>query len=321
MILVDVHATDADKGKSGNIRYELLPYAGQIDTTPYLVINSDSGRVTLLSPISRSVLSSDTLLVWVKVADGGVPQKEAKALLHIQVLKGNIHCPQFHSPDSGSIHFVNMSAQIGTPIVIIDVTDDDSGDNGEVALDFGISTDRAVYDMFDIDSSYDQIISLVSPLTIGRYQIDIVATDGAATPCSKQLSITLQVLPPDIKPPTNSTIPPRPLNKTLATEPMTTSQTGGHEPVATTTPSQPVSSTPQTTPLQRSVDSSSNNFSTSSLVVIVSVFVIVLVICVLVIAILRSKVSNLNAQIKEKPRKRERRWHTHFNDYFHPRRE
>jgi hypothetical protein len=206
--LVEVFATDVDEGKNGDIRYVLEPYGAEIDATSYLVVDSVSGRVSLLSPISRNLLTSDTLLVWVKAVDGGLPPREAKAQLHIRIIDINDHCPEFHSPDSGSIYFVNMSTEVNTTVVVIEVTDDDFGDNGKVTISFADSTEDVVRDTFDIDSTSGRISSLVSPLTVGTFPVVIVATDGATNPCSKQLSITIQVLPPDVEPLTTTTTTP-----------------------------------------------------------------------------------------------------------------
>ncbi|KAI0210153.1 hypothetical protein LSAT2_005157, partial [Lamellibrachia satsuma] len=80
-----------------------------------------------------------------------VPSKEAKAQLHIRVLDMNDHCPVFHSPDSRSVLFVNMSMEVNTTVVVIKVTDDDFGDNGEVALNFAASADNVVHNAIDVD--------------------------------------------------------------------------------------------------------------------------------------------------------------------------
>jgi len=216
--LLDVYATDADEGKNGAIHYELVPYGAEIVATSYLVIDSVSGHVTLLSPISRNLLTTDTLLVWVKAVDGGVPPKEAQAQLHIRVIDINDHCPEFHSPNPGSMHFVNMSSEINTTVVVIEVTDDDFGDNGEFRLSFAVSTASIVRDNFEVDATSGRISSLVSPLIVGSFPVVIVATDGASNPCSKQLSITIQVLPPDVEPPKPTTSPaPTTIEITTAT--------------------------------------------------------------------------------------------------------
>ena len=216
--LLDVYATDADQGKNGAIHYELVPYGAEIVATSYLVIDSVSGRVTLLSPIARNLLTTDTLLVWVKAVDGGVPPKEAQAQLHIRVIDVNDHCPEFHSPDSGSMHFVNMSSEINTTVVVIVVTDDDFGDNGEFTISFAASTASVVRDNFEVNATSGRISSLVSPLTVGSFPVVIVATDGASNPCSKQLSITIQVLPPDVEPPKPTSTPaPTTIEMTTAT--------------------------------------------------------------------------------------------------------
>ena len=182
-----------------------------------------SGRVTLLSPISRNLLSSDTLLVWVKAVDGGVPPKEAKAQLHIRVTDVNDHCPEFRSPDSDSAFYVNMSTKVNTTVAVIEVTDDDFGDNGKVTCRIGVGTDSVVREIFDIDSTTCRISSSVSPLPVGTYPVVIVATDGATNTCSKQLAIVIQVLPPDVQPPmTTTTTPTNVLSTTTSSSARTT---------------------------------------------------------------------------------------------------
>ena len=218
--LVDMFATDVDEGKNGDISYVLEPYGAEIDATSYLVVDSVSGRVSLLSLISRNLLASDTLLVWVKAVDGGLPPREAKAQLHIRIIDVNDHCPEFHSPGDGSIHFINMSTEVNTTVVIVEVTDDDFGDNGNVTISFAAITENVVRDTFDIDSTSGRISSLVSPLTVGTFPVVIVATDGATNPCSNQLSITIQVLPPDVEPLTTTTTTPSP-TPTTTTKTMT----------------------------------------------------------------------------------------------------
>ena len=310
---MDVYATDADKGKNGDIRYVLVPHGAEIDVTAYLVMDSMSGHVTLLSPISRSLLSSDTLLVWVKAIDGGVPPKEAKAQLHIEVLDENDHCPVFHSPDPGSIHYVNMSMNVDTTVIIVKVSDDDFGENSEVALRFGANTDNVVQDTFNVDSTNGRISSLVSPLTVGTFHVVIVATDGATSPCSKQMSITIQVLPPDVEPPVRSTTP-APLATNLTVEPPTTGEQETNQPVTSTLAA-------QTTSQQNDADSVTNDSSRSIFVILGSVFAFVVLLAVLIIAIQRSQVVDMKAHVNDKPASIQPRWHTHFNDSFHAQRE
>ena len=324
--LVDVYATDADDGKNGDIHYVLVPYGAEIDATSFLVIDTVSGRVTLLSPISRNLLSSDTLLVWVKAVDGGVPPREAKAQLHIRVLDVNDHCPVFHSPNQRSIHYVNMSTRVDTTVVLVKVTDDDFADNGEIALRFGARTDDVVRDTFDIDSTSGRISSLVSPLTVGSFHVVIVATDGAANPCSKQMSITIQVLPPDVEPLIGSTTPPpystlKPTTTTTTTTTTNTTTRGGHASKETTAiATHPVTST-QTTPRQPVVDLPTDDSSRNTFVILGSVFALVVLVAVLVIAIQRSQVVNMKAQMEEKRDSIQPRWHTRFNDRFNAQRE
>ena len=85
MAIVDVLATDRDQGKNGEIRYVLEPYATETDTTSYLVVDSVSGRVSLLSPASSILVVTYTLLVWVKAVDGGLPPRDAKVPLRIRI--------------------------------------------------------------------------------------------------------------------------------------------------------------------------------------------------------------------------------------------
>ena len=261
--LMDVYATDADEGKNGDIHYVLEPYGAEIVATSYLVVDTVSGRVTLLSPISRNLLSSDNLLVWVRAVDGGVPPREAKAQLHIRVLDVNDHCPVFHSPDSGSIHFVNMSTEVNTTALFIEVTDDDFGDNGEVAISFAASTDNVVRDTFDIDPTSGRISSLVSPLTAGKFDVVILATDGATNPCSKQMSLTIQVLPPDVEPLT-TTSTPAPTTTTTATtsSPVTTTTTTSTLEPKTTASSDVASPGMSTVSLSSTTTTSSQKMTT-----------------------------------------------------------
>ena len=84
--IADVVATYVDKGKNGEIRYVLEPYGTEIDATSYVVVDSVSGRVSLLSPASRILLMTDTLRVWVKAVDGGLPPRETKIQLRIRIM-------------------------------------------------------------------------------------------------------------------------------------------------------------------------------------------------------------------------------------------
>ena len=315
--LLDVYATDADQGKNGAVHYELEPYGAEIIATSYLVVDSVSGRVTLLSPISRNLLSSDTLLVWVKAVDRGVPPRDTKAQLHIRVVDVNDHCPEFRSPDSESAFYVNMSTEVNTTVSVIEVTDEDFGDNGKVTCSIGVGTDNVVREIFDLDSTSGRISSSVSPLPVGSFPVVLVATDGATNACSNQLAIVIHVLPPDVHPPmTTTTAPTNVLSTTTSSsapnnmELRTTSSS--HivesstaatisEPHAatksTTTPAVISTITEQTTPQRVRVDSLSSDSTRNTSIILGTVLGVVVLIGGLVVGVLVFKMVVLKAQM------------------------
>ena len=197
-LLVVINATFGGHGE--RVSYVLDPFGAEIDVTDHLVIDSASGHVSLLSPISRNLLPNGTLVVNVTALVSGVPPKENTTSLTINVIDENDHCPVFHGPDAESVHTVNASAAVNTTVVVVTATDDDFNDNGRVSFSFGVNTDNVVRDNFEIDVTSGRILSRLPELTIDTFHVDVLATDAGVNPCSTRMSIIIQVLPPDVAP-------------------------------------------------------------------------------------------------------------------------
>ena len=187
------NATDADSGKNGLLRYSLDYSAAGFDLGEHMIIDSLSGQLSLVRAIPRRMVPSGVFSFTVVVTDQGVPKKRAEAVVQVSVVDINDNCPRFTLPPVGLDISLNTSTPVNTTVVTVTAEDDDYGENGEVTVSLVQNTDQ-LSDYLKLNGVGD-IYTTQSPLPVGKYNIEVAASDGAANPCSTKLSIPVDVYP------------------------------------------------------------------------------------------------------------------------------
>ncbi|GIZ04880.1 protocadherin-like wing polarity protein stan [Caerostris extrusa] len=109
-------------------------------------IDSVTGIVTTTASLDREFM--DVHYLRVIAVDNGIPQKTGTTTLQINVNDENDHAPSFEQNMYESS--IRESASIGSTVVTVRATDQDSGTNAEI--EYSILNPSGVNDVFRIDS-------------------------------------------------------------------------------------------------------------------------------------------------------------------------
>ncbi|XP_029439956.1 protocadherin gamma-A4-like [Rhinatrema bivittatum] len=191
-VVVIMNATDLDEGINAEVSYlysKLTDKASQI-----FQLDSKTGEISVLGNLDFEELESYELEVQAK--DSGGLYSRSKVLL--QVLDVNDNAPEvtitsLYSP-------VAENSPRGTAIALLNVNDQDSGQNGLVTCSIPDNLP------FQLKKSSDSYYNLVTARTLDReeaseYNITITASDKGAIPLSTILTIQLQIADTNDNPP------------------------------------------------------------------------------------------------------------------------
>ncbi|XP_069812897.1 uncharacterized protein [Dendropsophus ebraccatus] len=181
-----VNATDIDEGVNAQITYSFSKKSGNIHHTGFFSIHPIKGEIKTERFLDFEETKTYELSVQAK--DGGGLVGHAKILVEVKDENDN-------APD---ISITSLSTPIpedsepGTMIALIEVHDQDSGENGDI--DCHIIEDVP----FNLLLSSDKYYRIVSGTTLDReklsmYNITIIATDRGSTPLSSKRIITLEI--------------------------------------------------------------------------------------------------------------------------------
>ncbi len=134
-VILTVRAVDPDLGVYGQISYSFAPSTRALYGDTFH-IDSRTGDILLISPLDREAQDFYGLIVFARDMEQEQP-KEASVNVHIYVNDVNDNPPQIRVNalgNSGRVA-VNESAQIGTFVAVVLVTDRDEGRNAEVTCD------------------------------------------------------------------------------------------------------------------------------------------------------------------------------------------
>lgn len=132
-VVLAVSATDADFGENGRVGYE---FPNNIDrkVLDYFEIDNVSGELKLVRSLEKE--GGTTFAFKVRASDHGTPVISSEASVKISV-EDTVNDPPSisvsHLRSKGNSAVMSEDAVVGTKVAFIDVTDTDSGRNGETS--------------------------------------------------------------------------------------------------------------------------------------------------------------------------------------------
>ncbi|XP_061690779.1 protocadherin beta-16-like [Syngnathoides biaculeatus] len=183
-LVLTVNATDADSGSYGKVTYSFSnSKAGILN---FFQIDEMTGCISVINQIDYE--KDKTIEFMVEAKDQGGLSESTK--VEIEVLDMNDNAPilnvmSFTSP-------VSEDSPAGTTIGIVNVKDQDSGDNGHVTcaiegrVPFRIKSNLRNYFTLMTDADFDRE-------TVSEYNITVVASDAGSPPLSTKRTFHLKV--------------------------------------------------------------------------------------------------------------------------------
>ena len=182
-----VSASDADAGTNAAI---VLTLSGDGET--FFNIDRFSGEITTSMTVNFE--TNPTITFTVTATDGGSPAMSSMATVTVVVMDVNDNVPQFFWDSYGVT--VDEYSPNGTLIVIVDATDVDSGDNGEVQ--YFISEVTPPGNFFYLDPTSGELEVNVEMLPSisqnSMYTLHIGAHDMGTTPRTGMVTANIRVI-------------------------------------------------------------------------------------------------------------------------------
>ncbi|XP_060765540.1 protocadherin beta-16-like [Neoarius graeffei] len=182
--VVTVRATDADEGVNGEVSYEF----SRISETAANIFSIDKRTGQIMVQGNIDYEEESTYEMRVQAIDGSGLASTAKIMIDITDVNDNapgIILKSLNDP-------IPENSAIATEVAIINVQDNDSGDNRKVRCSIQESVP------FKLNPSIKNYFSLVTISSLDReresdYNITITATDGGSPPLSTSMMIHLSV--------------------------------------------------------------------------------------------------------------------------------
>ncbi|XP_075200528.1 protocadherin gamma-A3-like [Anomaloglossus baeobatrachus] len=192
--VIILNATDNDEGINAQITYSFMKTSGNIHHMGKFSINSTTGEVKINENMNFDIAKNYELSVQAK--DGGGLVAHCKVL--VEVIDVNDNAPEI-SITSLSSPIPEDSAP-GTMIALIEIHDQDSGDNADVDCQI---IENVPFNLLSLDNYY----KIVLKTAIDRekslsFNITIIATDRGSPPLSSTRVLTLDILDINDNPPT-----------------------------------------------------------------------------------------------------------------------
>ncbi|XP_066445329.1 protocadherin gamma-B1-like [Eleutherodactylus coqui] len=191
--VITLNATDNDEGVNAQITYSFIKTSGNVHHTGIFSINPITGEIQINENLDFEMTKNYEMSVQAK--DGGGLVAHCKVL--VDVIDENDNAPEISITSLSSP--IPEDAAPGTMIALIEVHDQDSGDNAHV--DCQVLED-VPFNLLSLDNYY----KLVLKTTIDRekassYNITIIATDRGSPPLSSRRRIELEISDVNDNPP------------------------------------------------------------------------------------------------------------------------
>ncbi|XP_017654282.1 protocadherin gamma-A12 isoform X8 [Nannospalax galili] len=190
--LLLVNATDPDEGANAEVMYSFR----YVDDKAAKVFKLDSSLGTISTVGELNHEESGFYEMEVQATDNAGYSARAKVL--VTVLDVNDNAPEVAITSLTSS--VPENAPQGTLIALLNVNDQDSGENGQVTCSIQDNLP------FKLDKSYGNYYSLVTDTVLDReqvpsYNITVTATDGGSPPLATHTHLSLHVADTNDNPP------------------------------------------------------------------------------------------------------------------------
>ncbi|XP_063305939.1 protocadherin gamma-B5-like, partial [Pelobates fuscus] len=181
-----VSATDKDEGSNAEIAYSFTKSTGNVHNADTFIINSTTGEIKTSKNLDFEIMRNYEMSVQAK--DGGDLVTHCKVL--IEILDENDNAPE--------ITIASLSTPIpedsapGTMIALLEVHDQDAGENGLVDCQI---MERVPFKLMLSSDNYYRIVttSAMDREKVSRYNITITASDRGSTPLSTKKTIRLDI--------------------------------------------------------------------------------------------------------------------------------
>ncbi|XP_073505307.1 protocadherin gamma-B1-like [Phyllobates terribilis] len=191
--VIMLNATDNDEGVNAQIAYSFIKTSGNIHHTGIFSINPKTGEIKINGVLDVEATKNYELSVQAK--DGGGLVAHCK--VQVEVIDVNDNAPEI-SITSLSSSIPEDSAP-GTMIALIEVHDQDSGDNADVDCQI---LEEVPFNLLSSNTYYRLVLSAaIDREKTSSYNITIIATDRGSPPFSSRLVLTLDISDVNDNPP------------------------------------------------------------------------------------------------------------------------
>ncbi|XP_030251892.1 protocadherin alpha-8-like isoform X25 [Sparus aurata] len=185
--ILKLNATDLDEGSNSDIRYSLMK-RGNVNSAEKFTVVRESGEIVVKANLDYE--ESNAYELRVQATDQGASPRSGYSKVLVEVVDVNDNAPEISITSLMSP--VKESAEIGTVVALVTVTDKDGGQNGLLTCKIKDSVP------FTLTSNYKNYYSLVVDGLLDRelvpqYNVTIIATDEGVPPLSSIAIITVQI--------------------------------------------------------------------------------------------------------------------------------
>ncbi|XP_075712343.1 protocadherin gamma-B1-like isoform X6 [Rhinoderma darwinii] len=192
--IITIGANDKDEGLYSEITYSFSKTSGKIHYTGTFSIHPKSGEIKINNKLDFEMVRNYELSLQAK--DGGGLLAHCKVL--VEVMDVNDNPPEISITSLSTP--IPEDAALGTVIALIEVHDQDSGENGEVDCKL---MEELSFNLLLADDSYYRIVtaSEMDREKMSSYNISLIATDRGSSPLSSKRTITLEISDVNDNPP------------------------------------------------------------------------------------------------------------------------
>nr|XP_054595054.1 protocadherin alpha-8-like [Nothobranchius furzeri] len=175
---------------TSNDHFELDISQSDDDKIPFLVLKKS---------LDREHTSNHSLVVT--AVDGGKPPRSGTLNISVIVLDINDNRPRFLQ-DSYQVS-IKENIPPGTVILLMNATDPDDGENGEIGYNFAKTLRKNIYERFDLDKLSGKITvkGLLDYEDSDIYKLDIEASDRGTPPLTGECSVIIKLIDVNDNPP------------------------------------------------------------------------------------------------------------------------
>ncbi|XP_046565138.1 protocadherin Fat 4-like isoform X2 [Haliotis rubra] len=179
--ILTVAATDLDEGSNANIRFST--------TNSNFTVDPTSGAIRCANPLDYEAMQQH--LIEIKAENPGAPSMNDTVTVEINVEDVNDNSPRFDKTSYQS-EITTWEWSTNNPVDVFEVTDDDSGTNGQFTFSMSGETDK-----FFIDGETVGVLRIkagaTQPGASTTYKFDVTATDKGSPPRRVSVPVTVQV--------------------------------------------------------------------------------------------------------------------------------